>query len=83
MKSGISEGALRSGALRFQFSLVGFLFWCLGYKGVCLALFRVSHSGLFLSTSMVPFLRTGEPLLPASAWETWVLLRFVCKNLIV
>lgn len=41
----------------------------------------MSESGLFLSTPIIPFLRTGEPLLPAFTWETQMYL--VYENLIV
>lgn len=47
-----------------------FMFQCLGYKRIWLGLFRVGESGLFLSTSIVPCLKSGEPFLLASTWET-------------
>ena len=58
----MSESHLQSGALSSW--LVWFGFGYLGYKRICLAFFTVNDSRSFVSTSTVPFLRTGEPLLP-------------------
>lgn len=74
-KSTVPESAPKGSSHSIQVVLFLFMFWHLGYKRIWLGLFGMGdESRLFLSTSIVPFLRTSGPLLP-------VLLSFVCENL--
>lgn len=66
MKSRVSKSALWVGYCVVVFVYVSVF----GYKRIWLGLFRVGESGLFLSTSIVPCLKSGEPFLLASTWET-------------